>query len=89
MKFRYVLVVMLAVFLFNSIHMFVGSVNINKGLKKKYDETIKIVEQNKVDKEIYVKKEQELQELKEKNKDKISRYEEVVKWNEEVKQYLD
>ena len=89
MKFRYVLVVVLVVFLFNSIHMFVGSVNINKGLRKKYDETIKVAEQNKADKEIYVKKEQELQELKEKNKEKIVKYEEVVKWNEEVKQYLD
>jgi len=63
--------------------------NKNTDLKKKYNEMEEIVKKNELDKEVYFKKEEELNELKEKNKDKISKYEEVEKWNQEIKDYLD
>jgi hypothetical protein len=63
--------------------------NKNVSLKKKYDEMSEIVRQNELDKEAYFEKEQELEELKEKNKDKVSKYEEVEQWNQEIKSYLD
>lgn len=89
MKIRYAIVGVLLILLFVSIYMFVGSFNINKELKKKYDESLEIVKQEEINKDNYEKKVNELQNLKEKNKDKISKYDEVVKWNEEIKQYLD
>ena len=48
-----------------------------------------IVKKNELDAVIYNEKSEELGELKEKNKDKISKYEEVEKWNQEIKDYLD
>ena len=61
----------------------------NSDLSKEYNEMLDIVKQNELDKETYDQKEHELEELKEKNKDKISKYEEVEKWNQEIKSYLD
>ena len=42
-----------------------------------------------IDKEVYASKVHELDELKESKKDKVLKYEEVEKWNQEIKQYLD
>lgn len=47
------------------------------------------IRKSEIDRDLYFKKEKELNELKEKNKDKILKYEEVKKWNEEIIQYLD
>ena len=63
--------------------------NKNINLKKKYNEMEEIVKKNELDAVIYNEKSEELGELKEKNKDKISKYEEVEKWNQEIKDYLD
>ena len=62
--------------------------NKNINLKKKYNEMEEIVKKNELDAVIYNEKSEELGELKEKNKDKISKYEEVEKWNQEIKDYL-
>ena len=49
------------------------------------------VKENKINREekIYFEKKKELEELKEKNKDKIVKYEEVEKWNQEIEDYLN
>lgn len=63
--------------------------NKNTDLKKRYSEMEEIIKKNESDAGIYNEKTEELSELKEKNKDKISKYEEVEKWNQEIKGYLD
>lgn len=66
---------------------FVKSENVS--LKNKYNEIQERAKQNEIDRENYVSKKKELEELKLKNKDKILKYEEVKKWNQEIKSYLD
>ncbi len=61
----------------------------NVTLRKKYNDVQEIIRQNEIDKEIYLNKSRELDELKEKNSDKILKYEEVEKWNQEIMDYLD
>jgi len=61
----------------------------NTDLKKKYNEMEEIVKKNELDGKIYFEKKKELEELKDKNKDKIVKYEEVEKWNQEIEDYLD
>lgn len=61
----------------------------NMSLKNKYNEIQERAKQNEIDRENYVSKKKELEELKLKNKDKILKYEEVKKWNQEIEGYLD
>lgn len=85
-----VLIVSLLVFMLCVMGYFlVDFKNKNINLKKKYNEMEEIVKKNELDAVIYNEKSEELGELKEKNKDKISKYEEVEKWNQEIKDYLD
>lgn len=89
MKIRYLLLCLLVLVFCFSIYLLFDVKNKNVQLKKKYDEMSEIVKQNEIDKEIYFEKEEKLLELKEKNKDKVNKYEEVLEWNQEMKGYLD
>ncbi len=89
MKIRVLVISLLVVILCVMGYFLFDLKNKNIDLKKKYNEMEEIIKKNELDKEVYFKKEEELNELKEKNKDKISKYEEVEKWNQEIKGYLD
>ena len=89
MRIRVLIVSLLVVMLCVMGYFLVDFKNKNINLKKKYNEMEEIVKKNELDAVIYNEKSEELGELKEKNKDKISKYEEVKKWNQEIKDYLD
>ena len=89
MKIRITFICLLFIVLCFLSYFLIDLKNKNVSLKKKYDEMSEIVRQNELDKEAYFEKEQELEELKEKNKDKISKYEEIEQWNQEIISYLD
>lgn len=61
----------------------------NLSLNKKYVELNEIVKQNEIDRDYYFQKQDELDRLKEENKDKIAKYEKVEKWNNEIVSYLE
>ena len=61
----------------------------NKHIKDKIDILSKNIEKNEQEKELYESKKRELDEIKEKNKDKSSRYDKVEAWNQEIIKYLD
>jgi hypothetical protein len=61
----------------------------NLSLNKKYAELSEIVKQNELDRDFYFEKQDELDKLKEENKDKIIKYEKVKKWNDEIASYLE
>ena len=89
MKIRYFIVFILVIILGLSVYLLVDFKKENNSLLKKYNEINDIVRQNEIDKEVYASKVQELDELKESKKDKVLKYEEVEKWNQEIKHYLD
>lgn len=89
MKIRYFIVFILVIILGLSVYLLVDFKKENNSLLKKYNEINDIVRQNEIDKEVYASKVRELDELKESKKDKVLKYEEVEKWNQEIKQYLD
>ena len=89
MKIRYFIVFILVIILGFSVYLLVDFKKKNNSFLKKYNEINDIVRQNEIDKEVYASKVQELDELKESKKDKVLKYEEVEKWNQEIKQYLD
>jgi len=88
-RIRYLLLCLLFLVFCFSIYLFFNVKNKNVQLKKKYDEMSEVVKQNEIDKEIYFEKQEELLELREKNNDKVKKYEEVLEWNQEIKSYLD
>lgn len=61
----------------------------NKHVKNKIGILQENIEKNENDRELYESKKKELDELKEKNKDKASKYDEVEEWNQEIIKYLD
>ena len=89
MKIRYFIVFIFVIILGFSVYLLVDFKKKNNSLLKKYNEINDIVRQNEIDKEVYASKVHELDELKESKKDKVLKYEEVEKWNQEIKQYLD
>lgn len=89
MKIRYFIVFILVIILGFSIYLLIDFKRKNNSFLKKYNEINDIVRQNEIDKEVYASKVRELDELKESKKDKVLKYEEVEKWNQEIKQYLD
>ena len=89
MKIRYFIVFILVIILGFSVFLLVDFKKKNNSFLKKYNEINDIVRQNEIDKEVYASKVHELDELKESKKDKVLKYEEVEKWNQEIKQYLD
>ena len=89
MKVRYFILSFLLVLLCFSIWLFTEFYERNTQLKNKLNSISEVVIKNENDRDLYFEKEKELEDLKESNKDKILKYDEVKKWNEEVKQYLD
>lgn len=89
MKIRGLIVVLLSAILMILICLLISIRKENFILKNKFFEVEEKVKQNEIDRENYSNKEKELEELKEKNKDKVLKYEEVEKWNQEIKDYLD
>lgn len=89
MKIKYLFIGLLFVILGVSVYFLVCVFNKNIELNKKYNEVNDSIKQNEIDKELYLSKKKELDELKEENKDKVLKYEEVVGWNEEIVKYLD
>ncbi len=89
MKIRYFVVFILVIILGLSIYLLIDFKKKNNSLLKKYNEVSDIVRQNEIDKEVYASKVHELDELKESKRDMVLKYEEVEKWNQEIKQYLD
>ena len=89
MKIRYFILFILVIVLVFAVYLLIDSKSKNVSLMKKYNEINDIVRQNEIDKEVYFSKKEELEHLKEEKKDKVLKYEEVEKWNQEIKQYLD
>lgn len=89
MKIRYFVLFVLVIFLVFSIYLLIDFKRKNDSLKLKYDEINDIIKQNEVDKEVYLSKERELEQLKEEKKDEVLKYEEVEKWNQEIIEYLN
>ena len=61
----------------------------NKHIKDKISILNDNVIKNEQEKELYESKKRELDEIKESNKDKSSKYDEVEAWNQEIIKYLD
>lgn len=61
----------------------------NKHVKDKINLFNEEVLKNEKEKELYESKVQELEEIKENNKEKSIKYDEVEAWNQEVIKYLD
>lgn len=61
----------------------------NKHVKDKINMLSEEVLKNEKEKELYEAKVQELEEIKENNKEKSIKYDEVESWNQEVVKYLD
>ena len=89
MKIRYFIIFVLVLILGFSIYLLVNFKSKNDDLKLQYDALNSVLRQNEIDKEEYESKTLELEELKESNKDNVIKYEEVEKWNQEIKEYLD
>lgn len=88
MKNKFLVVILLVILCCLGCVLFLVSRE-NVTLRNKYNNVQEIIKQNEIDKEIYLNKSEELDELKEKNNDKILKYEKVEKWNQEIKGYLD
>ena len=61
----------------------------NKHVKDKIGILNNNIIENEKSKEIYESRKNELDEIKEKNKEKASKYDEVEAWNQEIIKYLD
>ena len=61
----------------------------NKHIKDKISVLSDNVLKNEKEKELYEAKKKELENIKEENKDKASKYDEVEAWNQEIIKYLD
>lgn len=61
----------------------------NKHIKDKISVLSNNILKNEQEKEIYVSKKKELDEIKEKKGSKASKYDEVEEWNQEIIKYLD
>lgn len=84
-----VIVVILCVFVLVMGYFVFDVVKENDSLKSKISEKSNLIYQNENDKELYESKEKELNDIKEKNKEKSSKYDEVEAWNQEIIKYLD
>lgn len=61
----------------------------NQRLKSRISYRSDLILKNENDKELYESKQKELEIIKENNKDKASKYDEVNSWNQEIVKYLD
>ena len=81
-----VIVIILCVFILVMGYLVFDVIKENDSLKSKISEKSNLIYQNENDKELY---EKELNDIKEKNKEKSSKYDEVEAWNQEIIKYLD
>ena len=84
-----VIVIILCVFILVMGYLVFDVIKENDSLKSKISEKNDLIYQNESDKELYESKEKELNDIKEKNKEKSSKYDEVEAWNQEIIKYLD
>ena len=89
MKIKGFIICLLGVLLFFLGYFLLDMKGRNLSLNKKYVELNEIVKQNEIDRDYYFQKQDELDKLKEENKDKITKYEKVEKWNNEIVSYLE
>ena len=89
MKIKGFIICLLGVLLFFLGYFLLDMKGRNLSLNKKYVELNEIVKQNEIDRDCYFQKQDELDKLKEENKDKITKYEKVEKWNNEIVSYLE
>lgn len=89
MKIKGFIICLLVVVLFFLGYFLLDMKGRNLSLNKKYVELNEIVKQNEIDRDYYFQKQDELDKLKEENKDKITKYEKVEKWNNEIVSYLE
>lgn len=61
----------------------------NVNLRQQISDRSDLIIKNENDKELYQSKQKELEDIKESNKDKAGRYDEVEVWNQEIIKYLD
>ena len=61
----------------------------NRHIKDKINVLSESIKTNEQEKNIYESKKKQLDEIKESNKDKSSKYDEVDAWNQEIIKYLD
>lgn len=66
-----------------------GEFTENQNLKEKISDKSDLILKNDKEKEAYESKKSELDVIKESNKDKASKYDEVEAWNQEIIKYLD
>ncbi len=66
-----------------------GEFTENQNLKEKISDKSDLILKNDKEKEAYESKKSELDTIKERNKDKASKYDEVEAWNQEIIKYLD
>lgn len=66
-----------------------GEFTENQNLKEKISDKSDLILKNDKEKEAYESKKSELDAIKESNKDKASKYDEVEAWNQEIIKYLD
>ena len=86
---RKIVVVILSIFVFVMGYLVYDVLTLNQRLKSEISDRSDLIYQNEIDKEAYELKKKELDEIKEKNKDKASKYDEVEAWNQEIIKYLD
>ncbi len=89
MRSKYLIIGLLVVIICVMGYFLIDLKSKNIDLKNEYSEMEEVVKKNELDEKIYFEKEEKLNELKEKNKDKIVKYEEVEKWNQEIEDYLN
>lgn len=84
-----VIVIILCIFILLMGYLVFDVIKENDSLKSRISEKSNLIYQNENDKELYESKEKELNDIKEKNKEKSSKYDEVEAWNQEIIKYLD
>lgn len=84
-----VIVIILCVFVLVMGYLVFDVIKENDSLKSRISEKSNLIYQNENDKELFESKEKELNDIKGKNKEKSSKYDEVEAWNQEIIKYLD
>ena len=84
-----VVIIFLCIFVLGMVYLVYDVIKENNILKLKIIDRSELIKQNENDKKIFESKAKELESIRENNKDKVSRYDEVETWNQEIIRYLD
>lgn len=84
-----VVVGILCVVVFGMSYLVYDVLSDNQRLRTEISNRSEIILENENDKELYESKQKELKIIKENNKEKASKYDEVNSWNQEIIKYLD